>query len=87
MTADQKDAIGSLLAIGTVLSDIAILTGTSWASEKSRRWKEASDRWHEVQDQVQCRRRDCDGVADGSGIMCTECWIETSSPDALGLDE
>jgi len=75
MTADQKDAIGSLLAIGTVLSDIAEKTGTSWAVARSHRWKEAAAKWHEVQDQVQCHSKDCDNQTDGSTLLCTECWV------------
>ena len=75
MTADQKEAIASLLAIGTVLSDIANASGTSWAVEKHHRWQIAADKWREVQAQIQCHSRDCDHVADGSGMFCTECWV------------
>jgi len=75
MTADQKAAINSLLAIGTVLADIAHKSGTAWAVEKAHRWREASDRWHEVQGQIQCHSRDCDNQADGSTLLCTECWV------------
>lgn len=77
MTADQKEAIASVLAIGTVLSDIARQTGTSWAAEKAHRWQLAVDRWQDVASQIQCRGNDCDREADSGGKMCAECWIDS----------
>ena len=81
MTADQRDRIGTLLAIGTVIADAVEASGTEWAMERARRWRQARAEWDEVQGQVQCHSRDCDNQADSGGVLCTECWADMGPYD------
>ena len=81
MTTDQRDKINSLLAIGTVLADSLEASRSPWAMERARRWRKARAEWDEVQGQIQCKSRDCDNQADGSGVLCAACWVDTGPWD------
>jgi hypothetical protein len=74
MTADQRNAINSLLATGSVMEAIVANVSQPYFAERAARWKQSVAEWERVRDQVQCHSRDCENVADSGGIFCTECW-------------
>jgi hypothetical protein len=77
MTNDQMAAIRDLIDLGSCLVVRIEAAGMDAAGESSRRWADATAKWSAVAGQKKCAVRRCNNAADGSGIMCPQCWIDT----------